>query len=98
MANLKQTGVRISQYQVAQINDTDKKNKLLLNHYFITYAPSYFGTSTMNKNYQIPVQTLRDDFKGYLGVENAKGNWQNIIRIWSGNWIDIENRENSYVY
>jgi hypothetical protein len=52
----------------------------------------------MNKNYQIPVQTLRDDFKGYLGVENAKGNWQNIIRIWSGNWIDTENRENSYVY
>lgn len=98
MANLKQTGVRISQYQVAQINDNDKKNKLLLNHNFITYAPSYFGTSTMNKNYQIPVQTLRDDFKGYLGVENAKGTWQNTIRIWSGNWIDTENRENSYVY
>lgn len=52
----------------------------------------------MNKNYQIPVQTLRDDFKGYLGVENAKGTWQNTIRIWSGNWIDTENRENSYVY
>ena len=52
----------------------------------------------MNKNYQIPIQTLRDDFKGYLGIENAKGTWQNTIRIWSGNWIDIENRENSYVY
>lgn len=99
MANLKkQTGIRISQYQVAQINDNDKKNKLLLNHNFITYAPSYFGTSTMNKNYQIPVQTLRDDFRGYLGIENAKGTWQNTIRIWSGNWIDTENRENSYVY
>ena len=52
----------------------------------------------MNKNYQIPVQTLRDDFRGYLGIENAKGTWQNTIRIWSGNWIDTENRENSYVY
>jgi hypothetical protein len=53
----------------------------------------------MNKNYQIPVQSLRDDFKGYVGVENAKGDWQNTIRFWSGNWSDTyENRENSYVY
>lgn len=53
----------------------------------------------MNKNYQIPIQSLRDDFKGYVGIENAKGDWQNTIRFWSGNWNDtLENRENSYVY
>lgn len=97
MANLKQSGTRISQYQTAQVNINEQKEKLLLNHFLISYAPAYYGIGTVNKNFKIPVQSLRDDFKGYIGLVNAKGDWRNSIRFWSGNWSDAD-RTNSYIY
>lgn len=97
MANLKQSGTRISQYQPAQVNTNEQKDKLLLNHFLISYAPAYYGIGTVNKNFKVPVQSLRDDFKGYIGLVNAKGDWRNSIRFWSGNWSDAD-RTNSYIY
>lgn len=59
MNKLKQTGVRISQYPLGPVNNSTHVKRLELAHSFITYAPAYFGTSTINKNFQIPLQTLR---------------------------------------
>lgn len=97
MANFKQTGIKISQYHNAQTDTDKKKGKLVLEHFLVSYAPSYFGTATINKNYKIPVQSLREDLSGYIGVSNAKANWRNTIKIWSGEW-ESDDITNSYVY
>lgn len=97
MNKIKQTGVRISQYPQGPINTTNKRKKLVLHHSFISWAPSYFGISTINKNYQIPISTLRDDLLGYIGVNNSKGEYRNYLNLWYGHWYD-EDRTISYVY
>ena len=93
MAEIKQTGVKISQYQTAEANNS----KLILDHYLISYAPAYFGTSTINKNFKIPVSLLREDITGYIGISNTKPSWRETIKVWSGEW-ESSNPTNSYVY
>ena len=97
MNNIKQTGVRISQYPQGPTNTTNKKKKLLLRHSFISWAPAYFGISTINKNYQIPISTLRQDLLGYIGVNNSKGEYRNYLNLWYGHWYD-DDRTKSYIY
>lgn len=97
MNKLKHTGIKISDYPSSITNIKDYPHKLEHNHYFITYAPTYFGTSTINKNYKIPLNMLRQDQKFYIGLNNAKGDWQNLLSIWSGYWHN-EDKTESYVY
>lgn len=97
MNKLKHTGIKISDYPSSITNVKDYPHKLEHNHYFISYAPTYFGTSTINKNYKIPLNMLRQDQKFYIGLNNAKGDWQNLLNIWSGYWYN-EDRTESYVY
>ena len=85
------TGIKISQYPDGPLDTAERENKLFLNHYFISYAPSHFGAKFINKNYKVSLLSLRNDLKGYLGINNAKGEYRNYIDVWSGNW-----RENSY--
>lgn len=96
MADLKQTGIKISQYQVAEANDSLRPNKLTLEHFLISYAPSYFGSTTINKNYQVPMTALRNDVMGYVGISNAKSHWRNAIKLWSGQW-QSEDPTESYI-
>lgn len=97
MSNFNQTGLKISQYQTAQVNNNELKNKLTLDHFIVSYAPAYFGTGTINKNYKIPIQNLREDILGYIGIENAKGNWRDTVKLWFGEW-DSTDKVKSYVY
>lgn len=97
MNKLKHTGIKISDYPSSITNIKDYPHKLEHNHYFITYAPTYFGTSTINKNYKIPLEMLRQDQMFYIGLNNAKGDWQNLLSIWSGYWYN-EDKTESYVY
>lgn len=96
MNKLKHTGIKISDYPSSISNVNDFPHKLEHNHYFITYAPTYFGASTINKNYKIPLEMLRKDQKFYIGINNAKGDWQNLLNIWSGDWFN-EDKTESYV-
>lgn len=102
------TGIKISQYPDGPLSNSEKENKLLLNHYFISYAPSHYGAKFINKNYKVSLLSLRKDFKGYIGINNTKGEYRNYIDVWSGYWrnnvldengniIDIE-KTNSYIY
>jgi hypothetical protein len=97
MNKLKQTGVRISQYPYAPVNRATYNNRLELDHSFITWAPAYFGTSTVNKNFQINLSTLREDMLGYIGVVNSKTSYRNYINLWQGDWNNPD-RTKSYVY
>ena len=94
MNKSKHTGTKLSEYPTSLSN---KKHKLLYNHFFMSYAPVNFGISTVNKNYKIPIQAIRDDIKYYIGLENAKGDWQNMIHFWSGDWIN-DDKTKSYIY
>lgn len=97
MANFKETGVKISQFPDAPVNMTGYKYKLELPHRVISWAPSHYGISTISKNYQISIDALRKDFKGYVGINYSKGEYQSYLTFWKGNWSDND-RTNSYVY
>lgn len=97
MANFKETGVKISQFPDAPVNTATHRYKLELNHKLISWAASYYGISTINKNYQISLEALRNDLMGYIGLDNSKGDYQNYLTFWKGNWSD-EDRRNSYIY
>lgn len=96
MSIYNQTGVKISQYQTAQVDNSIRPNKLALEHFLISYAPSYYGTSTINKNFKVPVNLLRNDFIGYVGIKNAKSEWRNTIKLWCGDWSSSD-LPNSYI-
>lgn len=109
--NTSNTGFKISSYPTALVNKLTKKGKLQYDHYLMSYAETNFGFSTINKNYKIPVESLRRDFMGFLGVENAKGQWRQLQRIWYGDWYAekevtdkngvttvIGDKVNSYLY
>lgn len=97
MNKLKQTGVRISQYPLGPVNNSTHVKRLELAHSFITYAPAYFGTSTINKNFQIPLQTLRQDMMGTIGILNSKPAYRNYVKVWYGDWYNSD-RVKSYIY
>ena len=80
----------------------------------MSYGSVNYGFSTVNKNYKVPVSALREDFKGYIGFENAKGGWRQLTRLWYGEWyrtketfvkngddmekITVGDKVNSYLY
>ena len=92
------TGIKISQYPDGPVDNLTYKNKLSLNHYFITYAPSHYGAKYINKNYKVSLDALQKDFAGYVGVKNSKPGYLNYIEFWSGYWFDKNDRTNSYAY
>lgn len=103
-------GFNISGYPTALVNKINKKNKLQYDHYLMSYAVTNSGLSNFNKNYKVPVHALREDFKSYIGFENAKGQWRQLTRLWVGDWYkenEIQNNNetvksgdkvNSYLY
>lgn len=95
--SLKNTGIRISEYPYGPTNNDSHKGKLILDHSFITWAPSHYGISTINKNYQIDINTLRKDFAGYIGVNNSKARYRNYVNLWYGDWFNKDITK-SYVF
>ena len=97
MNKLNQIGVRISQYPQAPVNISNHKKKLELHHSLISWAPAYYGLTTVNKNYQVPLSSLRQDLLGYIGINNSKPGWRNYLTFWQGDWYNTD-RTKSYVY
>lgn len=95
--NFNYTGIKISQYPYAEVNTSNHKNKLEHRHYFMSYAATNYGISDINKNFQVPVDVLRDDMMGYIGIQNSKPGWRDYINIWEGDWYNSDDVR-SYVY
>lgn len=93
----KNTGTKISEYPNAPINSKYFKGKFDNTHYFISYAPTNYGITSVNKNFKVSINALRTDMLGYIGLQNAKGNWQDYIVVWQGDWYN-EDKKNSYLY
>lgn len=94
--NIKSTGTKISQYPFAEINEANHKKKFEHSHHFISYADSNYGISSLRKNYQVSIEALRDDMKGFIGINNAKASWRDYITFWEGDWFN-DDRVRSYV-
>lgn len=95
--DFKYTGIKISQNPLAEINKTIHPNKLEHRHYLMSYAATNYGIAEINKNYRISIDALRDDMIGYVGVQNAKPGWRDYIKIWEGDWYNVD-KNRSYVY
>lgn len=88
--NYRYTGVKISQYPFAEVNTTNHKNKFNHDHYFMSYAATDYGISEINKNYKVPIDAIRKDMIGFIGLSNAKAGWRDYINFWEGDWYNFE--------
>lgn len=94
MTYYRNTGTKISEYTKLEINETN--NKFPHAPSFICYALNMSGTNGINKNYQVPMQSIRTDVRGFVGLRNAKPQWYNMLSVWYGEY-QSSNPNNSYV-
>lgn len=73
-------------------------NKIALdNTYFLSYSHTVYGINYNRHNYKIPLTSLRDDIKGYIGVESITSPWTSQLKFWHGEW-DTTDKNRSYTY
>lgn len=95
-----ESGFRISDLQNIPVHKTDcpLKNKIALDNTFIlSYSHTVYGINYNKQNYKIPLNTLRDDLKGYIGIESITAPWSNQLKLWHGTW-DSTDKNSSYIY
>lgn len=95
-----ESGFRISDLQNIPVHKTEcpLKNKIALDNTFIlSYSHTVYGINYNKQNYKIPLNTLREDLKGYIGVESITAPWANQLKLWHGTW-DSTDKNSSYVY
>lgn len=95
-----ESGFRISDLQNIPVHNTDCpfKNKIALDNTFIlSYSHSVYGINYNRQNYKIPLNSLREDLKGYIGIESIVSPWSEQLKLWHGSWNSV-NRNKSYVY
>lgn len=67
------------------------------NTHFLSYAQTVYGTRYNKQNYKVPLSALRNDIKGYIGVESVNAPWAGSIRFWAGLWEDDARPNKSYI-
>lgn len=79
-------------------NKCDKLPKIAFdNTFLLSYSHSVYGISYKRENYKIPLSSMRDDIRGYIGIESLKEPWTEQLKIWHGSWSDTDANK-SYVY
>lgn len=84
-------GYKISELDIIPLTgkDCEYPGRIAIeNTHFMGYAHTVFGTRYNTHNYRIPLSALRDDFKGYIGIESVNGKWTTPTKLWSGKWED----------
>lgn len=97
-----ESGFRISDLQNIPVykDDCGFKNKIALDNTFIlSYSHTVYGINYNKQNYKIPLNFLRDDLKGYIGIESITAPWSGQLKFWHGSWDSTDkNRAYSYVW
>lgn len=96
-----ETGYRISDLNRIPVTDATgaQKNKIAIDEtYMLAYANTVYGIRYNRNNYKIPLTSIRDDIKGYIGIESITAPWTNQLKFWHGNWHNASNKGKSYVY
>lgn len=95
------SGFRISDLNNIPVNGKDGKfkNRIALdNTYLLSYAHTVYGINYNKHNYKIPLMSIRDDIKGYIGIESLVAPWSEQLKLWHGSWNNPSIRNKSYVY
>lgn len=95
-----ESGLKISNLPTIPINGENCKfkNKIgLENTFFLSYAHSTYGINYNKQNYKVPLGALREDFRGYIGLESLVAPWSEQLKLWHGYWNNV-NKNKSYVY
>lgn len=95
------SGFRISDLNNIPVNGKDGKfkNRIALdNTYLLSYAHTVYGINYNKHNYKIPLMSIRDDIKGYIGIESLVAPWSEQLKLWHGSWQHPAARNKSYVY
>lgn len=95
-----ESGFKISDLNSIPITDKDslEKNKIALDKtYFLTYANSLYGIKYNTHNYKVPLSSLRDDIRSYIGINNINTPWTGQINLWGGSWNNTADPNLSYV-
>lgn len=95
-----ESGFRISDLENIPVHNSDCafKNKIALDNTFIlSYSHSVYGINYNRQNYKISLNTLREDLKGYIGIESIVSPWSEQLKFWHGSWNSAD-RNKSYVY
>ena len=96
-----ESGYKISDLPIIPTTEDNclQQNKIAIDEtYFLGYSHTIYGTKYNTTNYQIPLQALRDDFKGYVGIESLTKPWTSSLKFWHGDWYNNTSKNKSYVY
>lgn len=96
-----ETGYRISDLSKIPVTgaDSTQKNKIAIDEtYMLGYANTVYGIKYNRNNYRIPLTAIRDDIKGYIGIESIVAPWSESIKLWHGVWNNTASKNKSYVY
>lgn len=96
-----ETGYKISDLDIIPFSDTSGtyKNKISLDEtYMLGYAHTIYGIKYNRNNYRIPLSAIRNDIKGYIGIESLVAPWSEQLKLWHGVWNDTALKNRSYVY
>lgn len=95
-----ESGFRISDLKSIPVNGIEckSKNKISFDNTFILgYAHTVYGINYNTNNYKIPLNSIRDDVKGYIGIESLLSPWSEQLKLWHGNWENNSSYNKSYV-
>ena len=96
-----ESGYRISDLNNIPVTSSDSKfrGKIALdNTFLLSYSHTVYGINYNKQNYKISLGTLRDDVKGYIGVESLVAPWSEQLKLWHGYWYDSTSRNRSYTH
>lgn len=94
------SGFRISDLNNIPVNGKDSKfkNRIALdNTYLLSYAHTIYGINYNKQNYKIPLTSIREDIKGFIGVESLVAPWSEQLKLWHGNWENDASSNKSYI-
>lgn len=96
-----ETGYKISDLNNIPVTGAEctQKNKIALDEtYMLGYAHTVYGIKYNRNNYKIPLKSIREDLKGYIGIESLVAPWSEQMKFWHGLWQDTASKNRSYVY
>lgn len=93
-----ESGFKISDLKnIPTLKTIDNKSRIAYdNTFLLSYSHTVYGINYNRQNYKIPLTNLRDDLKGYIGVESLVAPWSEQIKLWHGVW-QSEDANKSYV-
>ncbi len=95
-----ESGFKISDLKnIPTLKTIDNKSRIAYdNTFLLSYSHTVYGINYNRQNYKIPLTAIRDDIKGYIGIETLVAPWSEQLKIWHGSWENRTDKNKSYVH